>query len=261
MARAFDDAQNEFLQVESPVITAYPFLISGWFNSNDDTVNNNVLWCGDKDVAGYWTALQAQGVIGGDPVRAFNHGYGGVARDADTTAGFTAGTWHHAAGWWADASTRKVRIDGGSEGADANAVNAMQDHDRTSIGAARDSSPGGYCSGLLAEVAVWDITGWSETRVTATIESLAAGYTPGHFRDGGLGYWPLGGMETEETDGGTARDIWGGYDMTAFSDAVGPDVADHPGGLIYPSSPTIFQGAAAPPTGRPAYIIGGGIAA
>jgi hypothetical protein len=161
---------------------------------------------------------------------------------------------------------RRVWIDGGSKGTDSTVVNAMINHDRTALGRAGDDpSPGGYLSGQMAFAGFWDLSSYpgatnsdkGDYWETHVLPGLAARWSALSFPLGLAAFYPLGGFDTEETDGGTARDIWGGFDLTAFSDATGPGIADHPGGLIYPSQPMVVGapggGAPPPPTGAPWY--------
>lgn len=198
MARLIDDAASEYLQVESPVITAYPFAMACWFNSDNDADSQVLMWVGDKDVVDYWCALRARGNIAGDPVDAFCHLYGAAAAgSAPTTSGYTANTWHAIAGIWLAAGERHAYIDGGNKGSNTTVVGAMANHDRTAIGAARDSSVSGYYSGLIAETAIWDLTDWGandaerETNFEKVVASLAKGFTPSCFLLGLKAYWPL----------------------------------------------------------------------
>lgn len=222
MSRLFDDAQSEYLQVESPVVTAYPFAMACKFRSNDDTVNQALMFVGDKNAGNYFTNLVARGGNVGDPIYASSHNYGGVATaSAITSTGFTQDIWHYAAGIWLSASERHAYIDGGSKGSDFTEVDPMANHDRTAIGAARDLSPGMYASGDIAEAAVWDLTDWGvddaarEIAFEKAIASLAKGFSPLLFPLGLKAYWPLvRGL----------NDRVGGFNMTA----TGTVVSDHP---------------------------------
>ncbi len=218
MARLFDDGSTEYLQIESAVITAYPFAMACKFRSNDDTTNQVLIFVGDKAVSNYYTSLIARGATANDPIYAFSHNYGSASTaPAATSVGFTQDTWHHAAGIWLGVSERHAYIDGGNKGSDTGTVGAMVNHDRTAIGMARDDSPAGPMSGEIAEAAIWDLTNWGandaerETNFEKVIASLAKGFTPGHFPLGRVAYWKLVRGLNDET---------GGYNLTASGTVV-----------------------------------------
>ncbi len=237
MARLFDDGASECLQIESAVVSAYPLGMACWFNSNDDTTNQMLIWVGDKDVDTHYTGISARGAVGGDPVRAISRDYGGANNQvADTSSGFASGTWHHAAGMFLSVSERHVYIDGGNKGSDTDTVGAMANHDRTTIGCSNSSIPGNYMSGDIAEAAIWDLTSWGandaarELAFEKAIASMAKGYSPLFFPLGRLGCWKL------IRD---LNDISGGYNLTAS----GTVVSAHPR-VIYPSKLWVPRGIA-----------------
>ena len=225
MARLFDDASTEYLQVESAVATSYPFGMVSWFNTDSDSQAQVIVWVGDKDAGNDYCALQANGNIAGDPVVAFS--YGTTIERAVTSTTYSTNVWQHAAAIWLSASERHVYLNGGGKGSNTNAINAIVGYDRTALGGARDNTPGAYMSGHIAEAAVWDLTSWGandaerETAFELAIASMAKGYAPSFFPLGLLGYWPLvRGL----------NDYVGGFNMTANGTAV----SSHPR-IIYPS--------------------------
>jgi len=174
---------------------------------------------GDKDVADYNIGI---GTLSGNGVRASANKYGQpAATNAFSSTNYTLNTWHHAAGIFLSVSERHAYIDGGSKGSDATVVGAMANHDITAIGSARDSTPGAYTSGHIAEAAIWDLTNWGvndagrEVAFEKAIASMAKGFTPAHFPLGLKAYWPLiRGL----------NDRVGGYNLTAN----GTTISAHP---------------------------------
>lgn len=250
MARLFDDAQNEHLSYNGVVFELLPLAVACWFQTDSASLYQTLFSVSDASSNRYH-ALMAAGGATGDPIWART--YSGSGTNAATSIGYSTNTWHHACGIWVAAADRRAFIDGGSKGTNATSK-SPSNLDKTSLGHLYYN--GGelwYLSGQLAEAAIWDLSGYPgatdsdkadywEERV---LLGLAAGWSPRKFPLGLVAHHPIGGLDTEETDGGTARDIWGGYDMTAYSDATGPGVADHAGGLIYPSGPLVFPAAAA----------------
>lgn len=248
MARLFDNASSEYLQVNSAAVSAYPLAMACWANIDDATANSSLMWVGDKDVVDYnirLLAIQAGGVA--DAVRAFSHDYGsgGGTQSANTSNNWSVNNWHHAAGIWLSASERHAYLDGdiGNKGSSAGAVDPMANHDRMAIGGNRDSTPDGYASGHIAEAAIWDLTNWGandaarEAAFEKALESLAAGYSPLFYQLGLVAHWNL------------VRDIndkVGSFSLTAS----GTTVSNHPA-IIYPAPTQVnYTTAAVPPAGN-----------
>ncbi len=210
MARAFDDASSEYLELDSAPVTAAPFTLSCWFNSDDLTVNQMLMFVGDKDSTEDFWRLSAKGDTGGDPLR-FNVN-DGTSGSADTSTGYSASTWHHACAVETASNNRACFIDGGSKGTDATSVSPVA-ADRVSIGRSGDSSPGQYMSGNIAEAAIWSVA-----LSDAEVALLAKGFSPLFIQPHNLvAYWPL--IRDDDND-------WiGGFDLAAFNT---PTVATHP---------------------------------
>ena len=222
MARFFNDASQEYLELDSAPITATPFTMACWFNSNDIGANQGLMWLGDKDVADHYWAMLANGAGGGDPI-AFQAVAGGGAANAVTSTGFSADTWHHACGVAVSAIDRAVFIDGGSRGTNVTSRTPLN-ADRITIGGLGDSTPTLYMSGAIAEAAFWNVA-----LSDAEVALLAKGFSPLFIRPQNLvAYWPL----IRDDD----NDLIGGFDLTAFNT---PTVATHPPLIVYPTIPTL----------------------
>ena len=200
MSRLFDDAKKEYLSINVAAITAYPFAMACWFYSDSDALKQAPIWCGDKDINTHHSTLRIRGDVAGDPVEVFSHKYNGTNfYSAYTTSGYSANTWHHAAGIWLATNERHAYIDGGSKGSNTGAVGAMSGHDNTTIGRTSGTVPyqDHYMSGMIAEVGIWDLTNWGannaerETNFERAIASMAKGFSPSFFPLGLKGYWPL----------------------------------------------------------------------
>ena len=248
MARVFERFSNEHLQVDSTPITVAPFSMAVWIYPKDVANSQTIMFNGDKDVADNYWRLHLQGNVAGDPIRFRAQDTSGSY--AQTSTGVTANTWHHICGVESASNSRAVLIDGGSKG--TNATTRTPDNaDRITLGRLGASSPGAPYSGWMFWAAMWDAA-----LVDAEVTSLAAGFHPFMVRPGNLKFFaPMGGLETAETDGGNSRDIVGGLTLTAVSDAVGPGIADHRGGLVYPSSPQIVIPLAAAAAGHAAPLV------
>lgn len=207
MARLFDDANQEYLEVDVPIVTAPPFTISAWA-STDVVQNQTVLFIGDKDLGinGDWWRLR---FISPQQDIEFDALHAGTRRRARTTVQFSTNTYHHVCGIEAATDDRRVFIDGGGKGTDTN-NNVVSNVDRSSIGRSGDSSPSDYMSGLISQVAVWNIALTDEE-----VASLAAGVSPlALHRDNLIYYNPLG-------TSGPGLDVVGKNNMTDFGTSVG----------------------------------------
>lgn len=209
MARAFASGSSEYLLVNQAVVSGTPFTLACCFYPTQDTANQVLLSVADKDDGDYH-GLWASGAQAGDPLRA-NTWTGGADYIAETSTGFTINTWHHGCGVWAADNDRRVYIDGGSKGTNADNW-TVANIDRFRISASADATPFGYFDGRIAEAAVWDVA-----LTDAEVAILAKGYSPLLVRPASLvAYWPL--IRDED------QDRVGGYDLTAFNT---PSIATH----------------------------------
>lgn len=221
MARQFDDASTEYLEVDSTPVVAAPFTISCWFNSDDLTTSQALVSVADKDVIGDFWVLAAGGAIGGDPVF-FGARDNGALSNAVTGTGYSANTWHHACGVETATNNRAAFIDGGSKGTDAT-VRSPAGADRIAIARVGDSTPTNYMSGAVAEVGIWSVA-----LSDAEVALLAKGFSPLFIQPENLVFYaPL--IRDDDND-------WiGGFDLTAFNT---PTVAPHPPLVVHPTLPS-----------------------
>lgn len=236
MARTFVSASSQYLEIDTPVITSYPFTMACKFKAVSITQTSVLMFVGDKDVANHLCFLSAHGTRAGDPVLAFSHSYGaGSSQFAETSTGFSAGIWHHACGVWDGSNSRHAYIDGGSKDTNSTGVNPIgASHDRTSIGRAGDSSPN-YSDVDLAYAAIW-----TASLTDAEVASLSF-YEPPFIRPESLVFYM-------KLIGDDDNDIVGGLHLTAFG---GPTVSEHPP-LIHQASPRIIPA----PAGANAALLG-----
>lgn len=216
MSRLFDDGANQYLKVDSALVTTEPFTLACWFYSDDDTNDQTLISIADKDATQPYHSLQIRGDDVDDPLRATT--FDGTSAYAVSTSGYTANTWHHACGIWAAANDRRVYIDGAGKG--TSAVNkATAGHNSCAIGVSADSTPTRYLSGRIAEAGIWNIALTDDE-----VAVLAKGYSPLFVRPQNLvAYYRL--IQDED------QDCVGGYDMTPFN---APTIKPHPP-VLYPA--------------------------
>ena len=194
MARLFDDASSQGLQVASAPLTAYPFTMACWFNSNDATITQVLMSICDSASTNEEWSLRAAGAVAGDPIR-FTSRSGGTNRNADTTTGYSTGAWTHACAVGTSATSRAVYINGGSVGTNVT-DNTPSSLDTFSIGVDAISVPFGYMSGAIAEAAIWNVA-----LAAGDVALLAKALDPRMVRPQGLvGYWQLIGRYSPEID-------------------------------------------------------------
>ncbi len=220
MSRLFNDGATDRLYIDQAVLSATPLAMACNFNSNDTSIFHAIMCIADKDNANdmFVIRLLTAGLAQKVSVIAWHNP---TTNAAVTSTGYTINTWHHACGIWATPTDSRSFIDGGSKGTDATNVTPVN-LDRTSIGAEARSISYFPVSGMLAEVAIWDLSVWpGATDVLKAdgferiVASLAKGYTPDHFPLGLVAYWPLIR---------TINDKVGGYSLTAS----GTTVSNHP---------------------------------
>lgn len=193
-----ESANSEWFSTETVPVTAVPFFIVAWFKTADTSTTTAIVSLLDKDATGFLGArFVAAGSIANDPVRAQ-----AGSHSADTTTGYSADTWTHAAGFWKSGTDRRAYINGRDSGSQGSSI-TLADIDRLGIGAFADSTPSAFFNGRIAHVAVYDATGLSDEHVELAIANLAGEPSPaagtyvfGHnpltvLSAALIAYWPL----------------------------------------------------------------------
>ena len=156
-ALLFDDANSQYVSINSAAITAYPFTMACWFSSDDETLNQKLLYIGDKDATNVYAILGVDGSLAGD----FLHLYVRTAssnQGAITTNGYTVNKTHFAVGVARSATDKTAILDANfaKKGTNTTTVDVGA-WDRTAIGyCARSSSPYYYLSGKIYIAYIWN---------------------------------------------------------------------------------------------------------
>lgn len=226
MARDFDDASSEYLEIDSAPISGHPCTLACWFYLDDQDSDHAFMYIGDKDVNDDWFQLRYD--QSSDELRF------GVRDVGETNSVSTitpaSGEWVHIAGAATSATVRKILVNGGDKGTSA-VARSPNNLDRISIGRMGDSTPSKYMDGRIAEVAVWN------TDLTdIEIGILAKGFSPLFIRPQNLVFYaPL--IRDEDLD------RVGGLSLTAFNT---PTVGEHTR-VFYPAPVLVLPTAAGPP--------------
>lgn len=150
-ARLFDRTTPDFLQVDTAVVTAAPFTVCGWFNTNtlsDDTM----IAISDKDVSDENFSLR---ITSGNLARWRVETSGGTSETSSSTT-WTIDTWNCMCAVEASATSRSVYLNGGGKTTNTTS-RTPTGMDRTTIGRMGGSSPSKEFDGLLGPQASWSI--------------------------------------------------------------------------------------------------------
>jgi len=154
----FDDGSSEYLGITSAPLSSEPITMSCWFRSDNATALQTLISISRSDTWHTQWRLCACGSVADDPVGM--HSRDAVASAwAYSTTGYSANTWHHAAGVCASDTDRRAMIDGGSKSSDGDNIAVSNTVDRTTVGyMVYGGSPafGDYFSGSIADVRIYN---------------------------------------------------------------------------------------------------------
>lgn len=208
---AYDfNGTTQYLSVSSAPVTAVPFTMAAWFNSDSITTSQAIVSLDNATTSFQGYRLLAMGAIAGDPVRADT---GGAVPNAaaDSSIGYTANTWNHAAGVFTQPSV-SVFLNGSANTVASNfviypTVNRFNIAARLSLGA-----PGSSFDGRIAEVGIWNAA-----LTAAEIASLSRGMTCDKVRPQSLVFYAPLIRDLQDTRGGLS-----------ITNNNGATVANHP---------------------------------
>jgi len=218
MARLFDDGSSEYCDIGSAAVSGEPFSMACWFYSDSITSTQALMSIADGDVTYQYYALRAEGAVAGDYIAAMSWD-GNQTRKAQTTSGYSANTWHHAAGVWGASDDKHAYLDGGSEGTNSDSSFVTNTLDHMCIGCTADSTPAFYVSGRVAEAAIWDVA-LTDAEIAILGDKYSALWVrPDHI----IAYWAFSIDD---------QDWMGDYDLSPQNT---PSWAAHVPGMIYPA--------------------------
>ena len=149
-----ETSDQGFLTTNTPV-TAPPFSLTGWFNSNQDAFQT-VISIADSAQAFHRFMLQIENAANGTQIRARTEA--GAGAHAESTTTWTVNTWHHACAVFAATNDRRAFLDGGGKGTDTTTVTPTS-IDRIGIGQQADLTLGSdEMSGRLADARIYNRT-------------------------------------------------------------------------------------------------------
>lgn len=234
MARDFEAAgSDQFFEVDSTLITDYPFSVSAWIKPENITGNGSIFFVGDKDVTNnfhsfFYTSDNRIWVASRNTTE-----QGANIQNVGVVAN---GVEFFACAVWASATSRTIYLNGSASTASNTNSVTFTGADRTSIGRYADSTPGRYMDGLISEMGVWNVE-----LTTSDVDMLANRFSPLMVKPSGLlHYYPLIGNNSPEID------FVSGLNLTMNGTVA---KASHPR-IIYPSASQMrrFGSAVAPST-------------
>lgn len=221
LARLFNRASSQYLEIAQPVLTTTPISMACWFYSDDLSVRQTLIEITDYDGSDEDEfSLLLRGDYAGDNIQA-HIGAASSFAHADTTTGPSVNTWNHACAVFASSDDRRVYLNGGSKGTDTtNLTPTALSHTHISV-YVTDSTEYYYLSGRAAEAAIWNVD-----LTDAEVAILARGYSPLFVRPQNLiAYWPLSSK-------------WGDQDISGNQNNLvpvnSPTWTEGPEGIIYP---------------------------
>lgn len=185
---AYDfNGSSQYLSVGSAVLTAVPLTMACWFNSDSTTTTQALVAINGNGSSGTGEtrfAMVAGGALSGDPVAISAKNTSGTDGLAQTSTGYSANTWTHAAGVFTSNTSRTAYINGGNTGTNSTSVtpNSLT---RTVIGASNtESGVSFYANARIAEVGIWNVA-----LSAAEIASLADGMKCNRIRPASLVFY------------------------------------------------------------------------
>lgn len=172
MAYEFSGSGQNLYSTSTPV-TAAPLTLACWMKKTATTtagILTGIYWNG----AGSWYAFY---LIAGRAADGQKVGLGAANNNSfavvDSTATYTAGTWHHVCGVFTSSTSRTIYLDAGNSATNTTSLTPTN-LNSVNIGASRRQTvTDNYFDGSIAEVGIWnaDLT-------QAEVGALADGMSP-----------------------------------------------------------------------------------
>lgn len=210
------DGTGDVLTVTAP-ITVDPMTMCTWVNKDTISVLQAVMQV-DDGTANNRNTIDVDGT--GHPRAATNGAAAGV-QAATATATISGATWTHICATFTSATARAIFVSGANKVTNATS-RSIASISTLSIGT---NNSGGLWTGLLQEVAIWNIT-----LADSDVADLATGLSPMMVHPESLVFYLPGFDVTNVTDR-----IFG----TAMTVAGNPTANDNYGLIYYPSAPTL----------------------
>jgi hypothetical protein len=181
MAYAFAAASSRYLSTASAPASGSPLTIAAWLRPTAVAAMRAVVVGVNGGTHRNQLGLYTPGSNVG--LQAASVGTNGVFV-SQTDANTSSGTLIHGCAVFASATSRTAYLNGTAAATNTNNVGTQNAADAVSIGAGWSTTIGGYHSGDIAEVGIWDVA-----LTAAEIASLAKGFTCDKVRPGNLVFY------------------------------------------------------------------------
>ena len=202
------DGTNDYVDINSAVITSYPFTLSAWIKMPAIGSKDMVIVCVannavSREYCGIYVGEDENGRAG---IRNRNGGHRSDFGDTEVDDD----KWHHIVGVFENATSRKLYVDGMLEATSTTSSALSSGLNVTAIGRWADSSPKSYFDGQIDEVRIWN-TARTEAQIRENMYKSLEGTEAGL-----VAYY-----RCDNVSGTTLQDFAGQYDgtLTNMADA------------------------------------------
>lgn len=146
------DGVDDDVQISSAVVTAYPFTMSGWFQTSS-SASSYLMTLGSSNSTNNFQGIRMfSGQLYARSVESGN------ASDATTTNTYNDNSWHHVVAVFSSATDRKIYVDGILQASDTTSRTFSASINRTAIGGLNNNSetPDSNFAGKLDEVRIYN---------------------------------------------------------------------------------------------------------
>ncbi len=219
MARLFDDAASDDLQVSQVDVSALPVSMACWVRPDAVPTNSHIALSFRRNNEPRGCDLSLNSTSNSAVARTAG---GASISGSSITSAWSLNTWGHFGGVFPSATSRTVYFDGSAGGENTETQDPFGGSapDRTTVGMRVQGAEGENFSGDIAEAAIW-----SAALTAEEFAALAAGTSPLSIRpDALVNYYPIIGRHSPEID------LVGGNNLTVNGAAA----SDHPR-MFYPA--------------------------
>lgn len=182
MSYFFNAASTQYIRNTATPVDNTPFTMACWFRVTSAGTNRTLMSIENSTATDGWRLICS----GTNVIRFAGRSNNTITFQLDTTATWTANTWHHACATSASNSNRSIYLDGGNVITSSTTVTAPAAA-RTNITIGAAANTGQPFTGQIAEVAIWN-----EVLTASEIASLGKSMSPSLIRPQSLRvYIPL----------------------------------------------------------------------
>jgi hypothetical protein len=200
MSRTFDGTSGNYLNVETPVLTAPSMSMFAWYYSTSSAENQTLISIGGQNAAFTEARGFKLGILcsGG----AYSKIYAETRQNntiprAESSANASGNVWQNGCGVWSGTADRRAYLNGGNKGLMSQTQGVTEaDLKRTAVGLTRELGNFGGMIGQIAHPAIWNVA-----LTDNEVAMLGAGISPLRVRPQNLVFYlPYLGRDGPEID-------------------------------------------------------------